>query len=55
MVKFSDKVGQTWVDVVTTDDLYNGISLNLVFLTFEDDIIYVKRISTSYYNALYQW
>ena len=34
-----DKIGQTWVDVMTADDLYNGISLNLVhvLLTFEDD------------------
>ena len=37
MVKFADKIGQTWVDVMTDDVLYNGISLNLVLLTFEDD------------------
>ena len=28
---------QTWVDVMTADAMYNGISLNLVLLTFEDD------------------
>ena len=28
---------QTWVDVMTADDLYNGLALNLVLLTFEDD------------------
>ena len=28
---------QTWVDVMTADDLYNGISLNLVLLTFVGD------------------
>ena len=37
MVKFSDKIGHTWVDVMTACDLYNGISLNLVWLAFEDD------------------
>ena len=26
-VKFSDKIGQTWVDVMTDDDLYNDKSL----------------------------
>ena len=36
-VKFSDKIGQTWVDVMTDDDLYNDKSLNLVLLPFEDD------------------
>ena len=37
MIRFSEKIDQTWVDVMTTGDLYNGISLNLVFLTVEDD------------------
>ena len=32
-----DKIGQTWVDVLTADDLYNSTSLNLALLTFEDD------------------
>ena len=36
-VKFSDKIGQTWVDVMTDDDMYNDKSLNLVLLPFEDD------------------
>ena len=36
-VIFSDKIGQTWVDVMTGDYLYNYKSLNLVLLTFEDD------------------
>ena len=31
------KKNQTLVDVMAADDLYNGISLNLVLLTFEDD------------------
>ena len=35
-VKFSDKIGQIWVYVMTADGPYNGISLNLVLLTFED-------------------
>ena len=34
---FQKKNDQTWVDVMTADGLYNGISLNLVLLTFEDD------------------
>ena len=34
---FQKKNDQTWVGVTTADDLYNGISLNLVLLTFEDD------------------
>ena len=34
---FQKKNDQTWVDVMTADDLYNGISLNLILLTFEDD------------------
>ena len=34
MVKFTDKIGETGVDVLIADDLYNSISLNLVFLTF---------------------
>ena len=34
---FQKKFYQTWVDVMTADDLYNGISLKLVLLTFEDD------------------
>ena len=37
MVVFFDKNGQTCVDIITADDLYNGISLNLALLTFEDD------------------
>ena len=37
MVKFGDKIGQTCVDVMTADDLYNDVSLNLILLTFEDD------------------
>ena len=37
MIKFSQKNDQTWVDVITADDLYNGISLDLVLLTFEGD------------------
>ena len=36
-VKYYDKIGQTWVDVMSADDSYNGISLNPVFLTIEDD------------------
>ena len=36
-IKFSEKNDQTWVDVMTADDMYNGISLNLAMLTFEDD------------------
>ena len=35
-VKILDKNGQTCVDAMTADDLYNGILLNLVLLTFED-------------------
>ena len=35
-IKFSEKNDQTWVDVMTADDLYNGISLNLAMLTFKD-------------------
>ena len=34
---FQKKINQTWVDVMTADDLYNSISLNLVMLTFEYD------------------
>ena len=34
---FQKKIDQTWVDVMTVDDLFNGISLNLIFFTFEDD------------------
>ena len=34
---FQKKNDQTWVDVMTADDLYNGISLNFVLLTSEDD------------------
>ena len=36
---FQKKFYQTWVDVMTADDLYNGLSPNLpvVLLTFEDD------------------
>ena len=37
MIKFSDKIDQTWVDVTFADDLFNRISLNSVLLTFEDD------------------
>ena len=37
MIKFSEKNDQTWIDVMTADNLYNGISLNLVLFTFEDD------------------
>ena len=33
----SDKIGQPWVDVMTADGLYNGMSLNLVLFTFLDD------------------
>ena len=36
-IKFLDKFGQTWVDVMSDDDLHNGISLNSVLLTFEED------------------
>ena len=36
-IKFSEKNDQTWIDVMTADNLYNGISLNLVLFTFEDD------------------
>ena len=40
---------------MTADDLYNGISLNLVLLTFEDDYhLRLNDISRSYYNAWYQ-
>ena len=28
MIKFLEKIGQTWVDVISADDLYNGISLD---------------------------
>ena len=28
---------QDWFDVMSADDLYNGISMNSVLLTFEDD------------------
>ena len=31
------KYDQTWVDVMTADDLYNVKSLNLVLLSYEDD------------------
>ena len=34
MIKFSDEIYQTWVDVMTADDLYNGTTLNLVLFTF---------------------
>ena len=34
---FQKKNDQTWVDIMTADDLHNGLSLNLVLLTFEDD------------------
>ena len=44
MIKFSEKNDQTWVNVMTADDLYNGISLNLVLLTFEVIIICGKKI-----------
>ena len=38
MVKFSDTIGQTQVDVMTAEEcIHNVISLNLVLLTFEDD------------------
>ena len=37
MIKFAEKNDQTRVDVMTADDLYSGISLNLVLLTFEND------------------
>ena len=37
MVKFSDKIGQTWVVVMTVDNLYNDIAPNLALLNFEDD------------------
>ena len=37
MVKFSDKIGQTWFDVMTVHDLYNDIAPNLVLFNFEDD------------------
>ena len=37
MVKFSDKISQTLVNVMTAGDLKNGISLNSVLFTFEDD------------------
>ena len=37
MIKSSEKNYQTWVDVMTANDLYNGISLNFVLLNFEDD------------------
>ena len=51
---FQKKNDQTWVDVMTADDLYNGISLKLVLLTFEDHY-HLKMISTSYYKAWYIW
>ena len=37
MTKFSDKIEQTWVNVMSAGDLYNGILLNSVLLTFDDD------------------
>ena len=37
MVKFFDTIGHTWVDVLSADGMYNGISLNSVLFTFEDD------------------
>ena len=50
------KNDQTWVDVMTADDLHNGTSLNLVLLTFEDDYhLRWKKISASYYKAWYLW
>ena len=55
MIKFSEKNYQTWVNVMTADDLYNGISLNLVLLTFEVIIICGKKISTNYEKAWYLW
>ena len=33
MVRLSDKIGKTWVDVMTAEDLYNKVT----FFTFEDD------------------
>ena len=45
------KIDQTWVNEMTADDLYSGISLNLVLLTFEVIIICGKKINTSYEKA----
>ena len=39
MVKFSDEIGQNWVDVMSDGDLYNGISLNVYFLFLKIIII----------------
>ena len=36
-VKFSDKIGKTWVDILSAADLYSGLTLNSVLLTFEND------------------
>ena len=41
---FQKKNDQTWVNVMTAADLYNGISLDLVLLTFEVIIICGKKI-----------
>ena len=40
---FQKRNDQTWVDVMTADDLYNGISLNLAMLTFEMIIFCGKK------------
>ena len=40
MVKFSNKIGQTWIDVMIADVPYTGILLNFLltfFLAFKDD------------------
>ena len=42
MVKFSDEIGQTWVDVMSDGDLYIGTSLNVYFLPLKIIIIFGK-------------
>ena len=37
MVKFSEEFCLTWIDIMPADDLFNGILLNSVLLTFEED------------------
>ena len=52
---FQKQSDQTWVDVMTADDLYHGISLNLVLLILEMILICGKKTSTSYYKVWYIW